>query len=304
MAVVDEPHGPAGDPRQLGCSERLEAGALLAAEARRRRTPSAPGRRPSAARTPPRAPRGREHPLRRDPGRELVAVPRGDGRVRLERRLQLRRRVELELDRHLGGGESRLGVTPGIVGRVADEALLVDGLLRIDDVGEHLDVERQSARRPSARRLERVGRDDRDRLAGVAGLGGEERSRASSARARSRGRSRPARPAPPAPRRGRASAPVRARPASGARRHGASRRAERRPCTARGRLRARGRRGAARAARRASARRRASSSRTSSVSSTSDPDVLVAALHLLLRANEAGGHAPPAARRMARSIFG
>ena len=34
------------------------------------------------------------------------------------------------------------------------------------------------------------------------------------------------------------------------------------------------------------------------------PDVLVAALHLLLRANEAGGHAPPAARRIARSIFG
>ena len=35
-----------------------------------------------------------------------------------------------------------------------------------------------------------------------------------------------------------------------------------------------------------------------------DPDVLVAPLHLLLRANEAGRHAPPAARRMARSIFG
>ena len=35
-----------------------------------------------------------------------------------------------------------------------------------------------------------------------------------------------------------------------------------------------------------------------------DPDVLVAALHLLLRANEPRGHASPAARRMARSIFG
>ena len=35
-----------------------------------------------------------------------------------------------------------------------------------------------------------------------------------------------------------------------------------------------------------------------------DPDILVAPLHLLLGANEAGRHAPPAARRMARSIFG
>ena len=34
------------------------------------------------------------------------------------------------------------------------------------------------------------------------------------------------------------------------------------------------------------------------------PDILVAALHLLLRANEPGRHAPPAARRMARSILG
>src|SRR3954453_15730657 len=34
------------------------------------------------------------------------------------------------------------------------------------------------------------------------------------------------------------------------------------------------------------------------------PDVLVAPPHLLLGANEACRHAPPAARRMARSIFG
>ena len=54
--------------------------------------------------------------------------------MRLERGLQLCRRLELELDRHLGGRERRLGVAAGVVGRVGREALLVDRLLRVDHV--------------------------------------------------------------------------------------------------------------------------------------------------------------------------
>ena len=146
VPVVDEPHGPAGDPRELGCGKRLEAGALLGAEARRRRTPSAPARRPCAARTPPASSSRAENiPWVETQAVSSVAVPRGDGGVRLERGLQLAGRVESELDRHLRGGERRLGVAPGIVGRLVDEALLVDGLLRVDDVREHLDVERERA---------------------------------------------------------------------------------------------------------------------------------------------------------------
>ena len=238
------------------------------------------------------------HAVSSSPSHEATA------RVRLERRLQLRRRVEIETStRHVGGSESRLGVTPRIVGRLADEVLLVDGLLRVDDVREHLDVERERLDAGPCR-LERVGGDDGDRLAGVARLGREEWSRASSATARSRARSRPERPGPPAPRRGRASAPARARRVSGARPRGASPRAARRPCSARVPWPARRRRGAG-------------AGLPTSVSSSSGvqlsdvvrlvderPDVLVAALHLLLGANEAGCHAPPAARRMARSIFG
>ena len=91
-----------------------------------------------------------EHPLRRDPGGDPVAVPGDHRAVRLERRLQLGRRLELELDRHLGGRERRLGVAACVVGRLGREALLVDGLLRVDHVGQHLDVElRAPARRPT-----------------------------------------------------------------------------------------------------------------------------------------------------------
>ena len=86
--------------------------------------------------------------------------------MRLERGLQLCRRLQLELDGHLGGRERRLGVAAGVVGRVGREALLVDRLLRVDHMREHLDVERE---RPhaSARRLGRIGGHDRDRLAGI-----------------------------------------------------------------------------------------------------------------------------------------
>ena len=66
---------------ELGGRERLEAGALLARRSRRRRTPSdhahvAPCASPKRRRE---LLAGGEHALRRDPGGELVAVPRGDG---------------------------------------------------------------------------------------------------------------------------------------------------------------------------------------------------------------------------------
>ena len=50
---------------------------------------------------------GREHALRRDPGRQLVLLPPGDGAVRLERRLQVARRLQGELDAHVGAGHAR-----------------------------------------------------------------------------------------------------------------------------------------------------------------------------------------------------
>ncbi len=127
MAVVHEPHRPARDPRELGRRERLEARALLGTEA----AADELGPHPDVVLAQPERPRelvaGGEHPLGRDPGGERVSVPGGDGGVRLERRLHLRRRVEGELDRHLGSGERRLGVAPGIVRRIGGEALLGSG---------------------------------------------------------------------------------------------------------------------------------------------------------------------------------
>ena len=176
MAIVDEPDGPAGDAGQLGRGERLEAGALLAAEA------AADELRPHPDVVLPQPERGREllaggeHALRRHPGGELVPVPRGDRRMGLERSLQLGGGGDRDLYRDLGRGERGLRVAAGVVARLADEVLLVHGLSRVDDVREHLDVERQRAH-ALAGGLERVGRDDGDRLPGVAGLGREERSR-------------------------------------------------------------------------------------------------------------------------------
>ena len=116
-------------------------------------------------------------------------------RVRLERRLQLRRRLELELDRHLGGRERRLGVAPGIVGRLADEALLVDGLAAGRRCGRAPRCRARARGRPPAppracrpRRPRSAGRRSRARPRGAA--------RASSATARSRARSPPAHPEP------------------------------------------------------------------------------------------------------------
>ncbi len=186
MPVVDEPHGPARDPGELGRRERLEARALLGAEA------AADELRPHPDVVPPQSERlrelltRREHPLGRHPGGEVIAVPRGDGGVGLERRLHLGRRLDDELDRHLRSGEGRLGITAGVVRRVRGEALLVEGVRRVDDVCEHLEVggERQRPRPapPPAclpRRPRSAGRRSRARR--------REAGRGSSARARSPG---------------------------------------------------------------------------------------------------------------------
>ncbi len=164
VAVVDEPHRPAGDPRKLGCGQRLEAGDVLGAEAAAdelRRTRTSSSRSPNAAASSSRhekIPCVETQAVSWSPSHEATA------RVRLERRLDLGRRLELELDGHVGGGEGRLGVAAGIVGRVVGEALLVDGLLRVDDVAEAPRCRVPERADASSRRLERVGRDDRDRL--------------------------------------------------------------------------------------------------------------------------------------------
>ena len=174
MPVIDESHGPACDPRELGRRERLETRALLGSEG------AADELRQHADVILAEAERlrelvaCREHPLRRHPGGEAIAVPERDGGVRLERAVHLRGCLELELDPHLGGGERRLSITAGVVARIRGKALLVQGLLRVDDVREHLEVEGES-HDTGLCRLQRVRRDDRDRLAGIAGLDSEKR---------------------------------------------------------------------------------------------------------------------------------
>ena len=174
MPVVDEAHRPAGDPGELGRGERLEAGSLLGAE------PAADELRPHADSILAEPERGRElvarreHPLRRHPGGEVVAVPGGDGGVGFESGLQLGGCVERELDRDLGGCKGSLRIAAGVVGRLLGEALRVQPFLQVDAVRQHLEIEGERGD-PGPRRFERVRRDDRDRLARVGGLAGENR---------------------------------------------------------------------------------------------------------------------------------
>ncbi len=94
--------------------------------------------------------------------------------MRLERRLQLGRRIERELDRDVGRGEGRLGVATSLVGRVLGEALLVEPLLHVDEVRQNFEIECKRGN-PCPRRFERVRCHDGDRRPGIRGLGGEER---------------------------------------------------------------------------------------------------------------------------------
>ena len=219
----------------------------------------------------------------------------------LERRLQLGRGLDGELDRHFRSREGCLGIAAGVVRRVRGEALLVERVRRVDDVREHLEVEGERGD-PRPRGLQRVCRDDRDRLAGVAGLVGEQR-----AAGRQRELAVGADDGPDG--RGsesggeveRADAPV----GAGERSTAAwsipaglhvDREADAAGCAG----------GAVLTRRRAADERELGPRRPGlDVVCLVDegPDVLVPPLHLLLRANEPG-HDAPAARRIARSIFG
>jgi hypothetical protein len=76
--------------------------------------------------------------------------------VRLERRLQLCRCLELDLDIHLCRGERRLGVAARLLRGLGGEALLAECLVRVDHVGKRLDLRRQRDERGEGL-LERVG---------------------------------------------------------------------------------------------------------------------------------------------------
>ena len=107
VAGQREAHRPAGGPRELGCEERLDARALLRAEAAadelRDHADALARKAEPRSELAPRV----EHALRRDPRREPVAVPARDRGVGLERRLDVRGRLAGQLDEHLGSRDRR-----------------------------------------------------------------------------------------------------------------------------------------------------------------------------------------------------
>ena len=302
MTVEREPHRAARRPRELGREERLDSRSLLAAEA-----PSdvlgehahllrveAEAARQLAARV--------EDPLRRDPGGELVAVPARDGGVRLERCLDVCRRLARELHPDLGGREGAVRIAADRLGRVLREALLVESARGVER-REHLVV---GSQRGDACRggLGRVGRDGRDGLPGPRRLGREHacaghRERAFWAEHRS-DTGRRARSVEVEARHPRAG---RRRPKHAGMEHARQRDVDRVACRA------------ARAERAVLARRGLADDRQLCVLGPGDevvllvderPDVLEAPFHLALGLDEPLGHptACPEAPRIARSILG
>jgi hypothetical protein len=174
VPVVDEPNRATRLSRELGREDRLDAGALLRAE------PASDERRDhthlgAAKAEPLRELVSRpEHPLGGQPSGQLVAVPDGDGCVRLERRLQMVGRLELEHHRRVGGGKRLIDVAPGRFVGVARESLILQRRVGIDDVGLRVDLGRQ--RDDAGRRvLRRISRYDGEGLSCVLGLLGEGR---------------------------------------------------------------------------------------------------------------------------------
>ena len=94
--------------------------------------------------------------------------------MRLERRLQVRRGLELELDTHLRRGERGVDVSAAFLGGLAGEALIAQGLVRVDDVRQRVDREGEGLHTRS-RGVDRVRGDHGDRLARVLRLVDEQR---------------------------------------------------------------------------------------------------------------------------------
>ena len=212
------------------------------------------------------------------------------------------RRIECQLDRDLGRRERGLGVAARVVRGVLRETLLGETVPHVDEVREDLEIEGERDKpRPCCFRGVRC--DNRDRGSGIRGLRGEER------RARRQGQI--ARRPDHGPHPG-----DRTRRVEIERAHGSvcDRRAKNRCVQHPGQPHVDREAHAARSARRpvVSWRRPTDEielgvgrpARGVVALVDEGPHVLVAALHLLLRANETGGHGPPAARRIARSILG
>jgi hypothetical protein len=164
VAPEREAHRAAGRARELGREERLDARALLRAEpAADELGDDAHLLRPQPEPPCELAPRV-EHPLRRDPGRERVAVPARDRGVRLERALDVGGRLARQLDPRVGGREAGVRVTAHRLARLLGEPLLLEPAVDLER-GEGLVVGGQR-REPCSRPLRRVGRHDGDRSAG------------------------------------------------------------------------------------------------------------------------------------------
>ena len=126
MPVVDEPHGPACDPRQLRRGKCLEARDLLAAEpAADELCPNSdvvlpqPERAASSSRAE-KIPCVEIQAVSWSPSQEATAPCGSSGVCSWAD-------VRCSSSTDLGGGEGCLGVTTRIVARFVDEALLVHG---------------------------------------------------------------------------------------------------------------------------------------------------------------------------------
>ena len=125
--VEREPHRPAGRARELGGEERLDAGALLAAEAaadvlgdHAHTLAGSPKRRESSRRAS-KMPWVETHAVSSSPSQRATAACGSSGR------LHVRGRLAGELDPHLGGRERRVGLAAHALERLVREALLRRG---------------------------------------------------------------------------------------------------------------------------------------------------------------------------------
>ena len=169
VAPEGEADRPTGGAGELRGEERLGPRALLGAEG----AADVLGDHAHLLRREVEAPRqlasGVEDPLRRDPGGERVALPAGDGGMRLERRLHVRRGLAGQLDAGVGPGERGIGVPADGLARVLGEPLLVQARLEVERC-QRLEGGCECCE-ACRRGFGRVGRDHRNGCAGPCGLG-------------------------------------------------------------------------------------------------------------------------------------